>query len=85
MSELTDSEKESLGLDFGLRIDAITGPVAERAGLRAGDIILSLDNRDLDSLEGFAVLAAQLPADRPLPLLVERDGQQSFFTLRLEG
>tara|TARA_R110000824_G_scaffold52692_4_gene146277 strand:+ start:215535 stop:216947 length:1413 start_codon:yes stop_codon:yes gene_type:complete len=85
ISELTDAEKSALGLDFGLRIDAVTGPVAQRAGLQSGDIILSLNNRELNSLEEFASITSQLPADRPLPLLVERDGQQSFFTLRLEG
>lgn len=85
MSELTLAEKQALGLSSGLRIDEVIGPVAERAGLQAGDIILSLNNRELNSLEEFAVITSQLPADTPLPLLVERDGQQSFFTLRLEG
>ncbi|PCJ39926.1 MAG: serine peptidase [SAR86 cluster bacterium] len=85
VSELTAAEKQRLGLDYGLRVDEVTGLVAERAGLQKGDIILSLNGRALDSLANLAEISASLPSDSPLPLLVERDGQQSFFTLMLDG
>lgn len=85
VSELSDSEKQRLGLGFGLRVDDVIGRVAERAGLQAGDIILSLNGRELDSIADLAEIDASLPADSPLPLLVERNGLQSFFTIMLGG
>jgi serine protease Do len=85
VSELTEDDKQRLGLDHGLRVDEITGQVAQRAGLQEGDILLSLNGRDLESLSDLAEIDASLPVDSPLPLLVERDGQQSFFTLMLDG
>ena len=85
VSELTLREKQRLGLEFGLRIDEVTGQVAERAGLQVGDIILSLNGRELDSLADLVEIDAGLPTESPLPLLVERNGQQSFFTLMLDG
>jgi serine protease Do len=85
VSEISETEKQQLGLDHGLRVSEVIGQVAERAGLQAGDIILSLNGRDLDSLADLAKINASLPTDSPLPLLVERDGQQSFFTIMLDG
>lgn len=85
VTELSDTEKQRLGLDHGLRVNEVTGTVAEKAGLQKGDIILSLNGRDLDSISDLTEINASLPADSPLPLLVERDGQQSFFTIMLDG
>lgn len=85
VTELSDTEKQKLGLDHGLRVNEVTGTVAEKAGLQEGDIILSLNGRDLDSINDLTEINASLPANSPLPLLVERDGQQSFFTIMLDG
>ena len=85
VTELSDTEKQKLGLDHGLRVNEVTGTVAEKAGLQKGDIILSLNGRDLDSINDLTEINASLPANSPLPLLVERDGQQSFFTIMLDG
>ncbi len=85
VTEISEAEKQRLGLDHGLRVSEVIGQVAQRAGLQAGDIILSLNGRDLDSLADLAKINASLPDDNPLPLLVERDGQQSFFTIMLDG
>lgn len=81
VAELTGDEKKILGLGYGLKVIKVTGLVAERTGLQAGDIILSVNNIALDSLEDLAEIEINLPSDSPVPLLVERDGQQSFFTL----
>ena len=81
----SEAELAELGLDYGLRVDAFEGSAAERASLQLGDIILSLNSSPLRSLEEFVENSSQLPVGTAIPLLVERDGEQSYFTLRLEG
>lgn len=85
VTELSEAEKQRLGLDHGLRVNEVIGQVAQRAGLQAGDIILSLNGRDLDSLADLSEINNSLPVGSPLPLLVERDGLQSFFTIMIDG
>ena len=85
VTELSEAEKQRLGLEHGLRISEVIGQVAQRAGLQVGDIILSLNGRNLDSLADLSKINNSLPVGSPLPLLVERDGQQSFFTIMIDG
>ena len=85
VTELSETEKQRLGLEHGLRITDVIGQVAQRAGLQVGDIILSLNGRNLDSLADLSEINNSLPVGSPLPLLVERDGQQSFFTIMIDG
>ena len=59
---------------------ALKGSPAEAAGLKAGDILLSLggapmDVRFLEQLPDVNRIIAELPIGEPVPILVERDGQ----------
>ncbi len=83
VSELSEQELDELGLSHGLRIDQVNGDVARQAGLLPGDLILNLAGVELLSLEVFTQTALQLQPNSPIPLLLQRDGEQSFFTLRI--
>jgi len=83
VSELSEQELNELDLSHGLRIDQVTGDVARQAALLPGDLILMMSNVEMLSLDIFAQTALVLPENSPIPLLVERDGEQSFFTLRI--
>ena len=85
VTELSEAEKQRLGLEHGLKVSEVIGQVAQTAGLQVGDIILSLNGRNLDSLADLSEINNSLPVGSPLPLLVERDGQQSFFTIMIDG
>ncbi len=84
LSELSEEEADTLELDYGLRVDGINSADAQAAGLQVGDIILSLNGQKVYSTEEFANVSSRLPKASPIPLLVERNGEQSFLTLRLE-
>jgi serine protease Do len=66
----------------------ITGVVprgpAERAGLRVGDVILSFDNRDVQSSADLPWIASLAGVDRLVPIKVLRAGATQSFWLRTE-
>jgi serine protease Do len=79
--DLTAAQKAELGARTGVVIDRVDG-AAERAGLRPGDIILSLDNADVGSAAAFAQRAGRAGAGRNAVLLVRRGDTSQFVMLR---
>jgi len=82
VSALDDETRMSLGIESGVLVEEAEG-VAGEAGLRAGDVIISLNNVELNTADDLARLVPELPTDRALPVLVARGERQSFFTIRL--
>ena len=65
VSDLTDAQKRELRLRSGVRVDAVDGAAA-RAGLREGDVILSVDNTEVTDSKQFAAVTAKAEkADKP--------------------
>ncbi|AJC19528.1 DegQ family serine endoprotease [Pandoraea pulmonicola] len=78
--ELSPQEKRAAQVTNGLLVARAGGP-AERAGVQAGDIILSLDGTPVTSA---AQLSEKLKkAGNNVALLVQRDGQQIFIPVDL--
>ena len=66
-------------------IDQISpGGAAERAGLHAGDLILSMDGEPVQDWLADVVPRIQASAGQPLAVLVERSGRQHSLTLQPE-
>ncbi len=82
VTALDNEIREQLGIDHGVLVEEVEGAAA-KAGIMAGDVIITLNNVELDTPEALAELSAMLPSDRVLPVLVARGGQQSFFTIKL--
>ncbi len=81
VSELTDAQKKELKIDAGIAIDAVEGS-ALRAGLRAGDVILRLNNTDVHDVKQFNALVAKLEAKKMAALLVRRGDSSQFVPIR---
>jgi serine protease Do len=78
--ELSPQEKRAAQVTNGLLVARAGGP-AQRAGVQAGDIILSLDGTPVTSA---AQLSERLKkAGNNVALLVQRDGQQIFIPVDL--
>ena len=60
------------------------GQAADRAGLIAGDKLLSFDGRSIVSRNHFASLLGTYPADWPVTLQLERNGQRKEIVVRLD-
>jgi serine protease Do len=56
------------------------GSPAAAAGLRAGDVITSVDNKPVDSRESFSTYTATVPQGQPLPITYVRGGSSAART-----
>ena len=80
VAELTSDERRQMGApDGGVRIARVESDEAWRAGLRAGDVILMINNRDVEGINGFEGIVEDLEAGKAVALRVWRDGQTTFF------
>ncbi|MCS2610102.1 DegQ family serine endoprotease [Halomonas dongshanensis] len=85
VSELDDAMRERLDIQGGVMVNEVEpGSVAAAAGLRAGDVLVSVDHRSVSSAEELVSIAESLPSDRAIPLRLYRDGRSLFVALRLE-
>lgn len=81
--ELSEEEREAMGIEYGVMVLSADGAAA-RADIRQGDIILSINSINIGSPGALDRIASALPADKAIPVLVARDDEQRFFTLRIE-
>jgi len=78
---LSDQERSNYGLAGGGLVVTAVDPSAAREGFRTGDVVLMLDGVSLVSASQFYKLLHQLPADRPVPVLVHRSTIDLFLPL----
>ena len=83
-SDLTDAQRRELRVRGGVRVDAVEGAAA-RAGLREGDVILSLDNTEISDVKQFAAAAAKADKSRAVSLLVRRGDGVNYIVVRPGG
>jgi S1-C subfamily serine protease len=81
MHALNAEEKRSTGLPLGLMVDASTGPAAS-AGVRPGDVVLSLNDTLVESQEEAAALEAK--ATKSMSLLIQRNSARSFVAVKVK-
>ena len=83
VSELTDAQRKELKLKSGVKVDSVSG-VAARAGLREGDLILSVDNVEVSTVKAFQAQLAKADKDKAkvINLVVRRDDVVSFVLLK---
>jgi serine protease Do len=79
--DLTDAQKKELRVRGGVRVEAVEGAAA-RAGLREGDVILSLDNAEINDARQFVAAAAKLEKARTVNVLVRRGDWTNYVVIR---
>jgi serine protease Do len=78
---LTAAEKTQIKARGNIVVVNSKGPAAE-AGLRSGDVILSINRSKIDTIAAFE--AAVKNAGHDATLLIQREGQQSIVTITLQ-
>jgi len=81
VSDLNESQKRDLRVRGGVRVDAVEGPAA-RAGLREGDVILSVDNTEVSDARQFAGIVAKVERSRAVSVLVRRGEWVNYLVIR---
>jgi len=82
---LPSSIKERWSVDEGVQVTSVTndGPAAH-AGIRRGDILVSIAGHRLDSPSQLAELVADLPANQSIAVRLVRQGNPLFVALRIQ-
>jgi serine protease Do len=83
VTELSDEDMEALEIEQGVVVDHVTNGAASQAGVRKGDIILSVDNTAVKSVKQFKSVIDKLPAGKSVALLVQRGGSPTFLALKI--
>ena len=81
VSDLTDAQKRELKAKGGVRVEAATDAAA-RAGLREGDVIVSVANVEINSVKELEALLAKVDKTKPLSLLFRRGDWAQYIVIK---
>jgi serine protease Do len=81
VSDLGEAQRKELKLDAAVVVDASEGAAA-RAGLRAGDLILQLNNVEVRDAKQFNAMVAKLDPKKSAAVLVKRDETTQYVVIR---
>jgi len=79
VESINEDRRRELGdPEGGVVITKIESDDAWRVGLRPGDVILMINNRDIEDMDGFEALVKKIEPDHAVALRVWRNGTASF-------
>lgn len=81
VSPLTDAQKKELKIRGGVVVNAATDAAA-RAGLREGDIILSIANTEISGVKDFEAALAKVDKSKPINVLYRRGEWAQYALIR---
>jgi len=81
LADLTEAQKRELKVRGGVRVEAAEGAAA-RAGLREGDVILSVNNTEVADVRQFQAVLQKADKNKPLSVLVRRGEWVNYLVIR---
>jgi serine protease Do len=85
VADIRPEQREKLEVEEGgvvvMRVEQ--GPAVE-AGIRPGDVILSLNNEDIKDAHQFLEVTRDLPVNKSVPILIQRAGASQFLAIKVE-
>lgn len=81
VSDLPDAQKKELKIKGGVKVDSAEGAAA-RAGLREGDVIVTIDNIEISMLKEFELALTKIDKSKAVNLLVRRGDLAQFVLIR---
>ena len=85
IAELTQQQREQYDVEKGgVIVVTVEQGAGAKAGLRRGDVVVSLNNLQITSAKQFLDIARDLPEDKAIPVLVQRQQGAIFLALKIE-
>ncbi|MCR4304792.1 MAG: DegQ family serine endoprotease [Gallionella sp.] len=84
VSELSAEQLQELQASGGLLVEDVKGSAARAAGLRQGDVLLSVGNVQIRSLTQFNEILKLVPKGRNVALLVRRGDSAMYVAIKLD-
>jgi serine protease Do len=81
VSELTETRKKEMKIQQGVRVDAVAEASA-RAGLREGDVIITIANIEVAQLKDFEAAMKKIDASKPVSVLFRRGEWAQYTVIR---
>lgn len=84
VKDMSDEQRDRLGLGpKGVMVETVEPGPAERAGIRAGDVILSFDHQVVSDSKHFRSLLDLATPGRAVAVLVQRGDGRMFYPIRV--
>jgi len=84
VSDLGPEQRDELGIERGgALVDSVAEGVADRTGIRAGDVILAVNHESVRSAGEFNELLEAIEPGQSVALLVQRGGSRLFYAIRI--
>ncbi len=85
VADLDDKQREQYGIvDGGIMVANIQQGPASASGIRPGDVIISINNQKIENAKQFLDLAKDLPANKAIPVLIQRGEGAVFLALKID-
>lgn len=83
VGELSAAQRKELEVSGGVLVQQIEDGPAAQAGIRRGDVIVKLNNKQVENPGQFRELVESLPKGRSVPVLVKRRSGPLFLALKV--
>jgi serine protease Do len=81
VADLTEAQKKELKLRGGVKVESVEGAAA-RAGVREGDVIVTLDNAEVTDAKSFNAQVARLDKSKAVSVMVRRGEWTNYLVIR---
>jgi len=85
VSPLTEEQRSEYSVSSGVAVTQVADGAAAHAGVRKGDIILSVDNKPVQDVGQFNKMIEALQPGKSVAILVQRNGSPTFLALKVPG
>jgi serine protease Do len=83
VKELSDEDRDQLGLDKGVLVVRVAQGPGRTAGIEPGDVITTIDSQWVNSSEEFEAMVRELDVNVAIPLRIVRNQRPEFLVIKI--